>query len=222
MEALNEMTGSSAAPCDAAPAVDLGLVLAVDCSSSVDAADFRIQMDGIAAALRNPLLREAIKSGERGRIALSLVQWSGLKSQVIALPWRLLGSGADLEIVAREIEAAQRQWQPGGTGLAAAIDFSVGVVGTLASPAERWVIDVSGDGEDNEGGDTLAARNRANALGITINGLPIVSGSRRLFGYYRDQVIGGTGAFLVPAANIMSFHDSILRKLLREIRRPVS
>ena len=222
MGILNEVAGTSAAPCDLAPAVDLALALAVDCSSSVDAGDFRIQMDGIAAALRHPALHEAIAAGGFGRIALALVQWSNRNTQVIALPWRILASKADLEMAARDVEATERHWQPGGTGLAAAVDYCKALLGVLPWLAGRQVIDVSGDGEDNEGGRPAAARDRAIALGITINGLPIMSGSQQLVGYYRDQVIGGMGAFLEPAADIMAFHDTILRKLLREIGRPVS
>jgi hypothetical protein len=88
--------------------------------------------------------------------------------------------------------------------------------------ADRLVIDVSGDGEDNDGGDTAGSRDRALAQGITINGLPIVSGSRRIVGYYRDRLIGGPGSFLVPAKDIQAFSDAMLRKLLREVSPRVS
>ena len=97
-------------------AVDLALVLAVDCSSSADLADFRLQMDGIAAALRNPALIAAIAAGPLGRIVLTLVQWSSRDSQAIAVKWRALGNPADVEALARETERAERQWLPGGTG----------------------------------------------------------------------------------------------------------
>jgi len=199
-------------------AVDLALVLAVDCSSSVDAGDFRLQMDGIAAALRNPPLFEAIAAGSRRRIALTLVQWSSLNSQAVAIAWRVLTSRLELEAIAQETEAVERQWRPGGTGLAAAVDFSVALLEALPIAAGRRVIDVSGDGEDNEGGDAARARDGALALGVTINGLPIVSGSRELEAYYRERVIGGPGSFIMPAANILSFRDAMARKLLREVR----
>src|SRR6186713_2576591 len=87
-------------------AVDLALVLAVDCSSSVDPADFRMQMDGIAFALRNPLLFDAIAAGSHGRIALTLVQWSSRHSQTVAIAWRLIGGRLDLEAFAQEAERA--------------------------------------------------------------------------------------------------------------------
>ena len=122
-----------------------------------------------------------------------------------------------LEAIAQETEQAERHWQPGGTGLAAAVDFSVGLLETLPIAAGRHVIDVSGDGADNEGGDAARARNDALALDVTINGLPIITGSRELEAYYRDRVIGGPGCFVMPAENIWSFRDAMTRKLLREV-----
>jgi hypothetical protein len=213
---------ATAGPSAANLAVDLALVLAVDCSSSVDEADFRMQMDGIAAALRDPSVDAAIASGWRRQIALSLVQWSDRNTQVTALRWRILANRLHLEMTAIEVETAERHWQPGGTGLAAAMDYCTALQLVLPIAAERRVIDVSGDGMDNDGGGTIAARDRAIALGITINGLPIINGSSYIFGYYRDEVIGGPGSFLEPADDMRSFRDAILRKLLREIGRPVS
>jgi Protein of unknown function (DUF1194) len=207
---------------DAGLAVDLALVLAVDCSSSIDAGDFRIQMQGIAAALRHPEVAKAIAAGEHQRIVLSLVLWSNAKVQMIALPWRLLANPVDLEIAAGQVEAVQRNLPGGGTGLAAAIVFSTALLSALPIPAKRYTIDVSGDGEDNEGGNAGAARDLAVARGATINGLPIIDGSSSITRYYSAQVIGGPGAFIEQAETIMSFRDTILRKLLREIGRPVS
>lgn len=202
--------------------VDLGLVLAVDCSSSADAADYKLQMEGIAAALRDPSVYDAIAAGPRRQIALALVQWSTAQSQVTSLHWRILASRQGLEATATDIETTERQSRPGGTGLANAIDYSAALLRPLTLVAERRVIDVSGDGADNEGGDTVAARNRALAQGISINGLPILYDSSYLYGYYHDQVIGGAGAFVEPAADMRSFRDAMLRKLLREIGGPVS
>lgn len=207
---------------EAGSTVDLGLVLAVDCSSSIDLGDFRIQMQGIAGALRNPSLAAAIAAGSHRRIALSVVFWSNAQTQAVALPWRLLATDADLEGAARVIEGADRKVPPGGTGLAAALVFSTAMLKTLPLAAERLAIDVSGDGEDNEGGNVGAARDQAVAAGITINGLPIIDGSSTIARYYHDRVIGGPNAFVEPAETIMSFRDTILRKLLREIGQPVS
>jgi len=203
-------------------AVDLALVLAVDCSSSADLADFRLQMDGIAAALRNPPLFDAIAAGSCRRIALALVQWSSRNSQAIAIAWRVVASRGELEAIARETEQAERHWRPGGTGLAAAVDFSVALLETLPVAAGRRVIDVSGDGADNEGGDAARARNDALARGVTINGLPIITGSRELEAYYRDRVLGGPASFVMPAENIWSFRDAMTQKLLREVGQQIS
>jgi hypothetical protein len=202
--------------------LDLALVLAVDCSTSVDAADFRMQMDGIAAALRHPPLFAAIAAGTYQQIAGALVQWSNRKSQFVAVPWRLLASPHELENFATEVAKAERHWIPGGTGLAAAIDFSVALFDRLPIASSRRVIDVSGDGQDNEGGDVTRARDRALAQGIAINGLPIIDGSQTIEAYYRDNVIGGTDAFVIPAPDIRTFRDAMTRKLMREIEARVS
>ena len=199
-------------------AVDLALVLAVDCSSSIDAGDFRFQMKGIAAALRNPALIQAIAAGANGQIALALVHWSTRTAQTPVLPWRLLGLPVDVLAAARDVEAIERRWRPGGTGLAAALDFSAALFREFPIPAGRRVIDVSGDGDDNEGGNVARSRDNAVAAGITINGLPILNGSATIEAYYRGQVIGGPGAFLVPASNVAAFREAMTRKLLREVQ----
>jgi len=200
--------------------VDLALVLAVDCSSSVEADEFRVQMQGIAAALRHPAVHDAIAAGREHRIALTLLLWSGAQSQSVAVPWQSLVTEADLEAVAAEIARAERKFQAGGTALAIAIDHAAGLLSSLPFNAKRRVIDVSGDGIDNVTGMTEAARDRAVVQGITINGLPIAKGSRLLPVYYRTQVIGGRDAFVETAADIEDFEGTILRKLLREIGHP--
>ena len=197
--------------------VDLALVLAVDCSSSVDAGDYHLQMFGIAKALRNPKVLDAIESGENQRIAFALVQWSTRKSQNIIIKWRQLASQSDLFETAAEIELAERQWQIGGTGLAAAINFSAALISKLNVETTRRVIDVSGDGEENDEGDLASSRDDALASGISINGLPLLDGSKTIETYYRYRVIGGPGSFLVPAANSAAFGEAMEQKLLREI-----
>ena len=197
--------------------LDLALVLAIDCSSSVDDGDYKLQMQGIAAALRNPALYAAIAAATYGRIALALVHWSTSKSQSLAIAWSSIASPEDLESIARQVESAKRKWTPGGTGLANAITFSAALLQTLPAVAARHLIDISGDGEENDGGDVDAARASALAQDITINGLPIVNGSPSLESYYRGAVIGGPGAFIVPARNLQSFAEAMSRKLLREV-----
>lgn len=202
--------------------VDLALVLAIDCSSSVDDGDFRLQMEGIAAALRDPLVHRRIAAGKHRQIAISLVHWSNARSQFTAMDWRVLSSVEQLERAAEDVDATIRQWVPGGTGLAAGMDYSTALLLSLPLLAERRAIDVSGDGEDNENGDLAGARNRAAALGITVNGLPITHGSHYLLNYYLTQVIVGPDAFVEPAKTMKDYKDAIRRKLLREIGNPIS
>ena len=196
---------------------DLAIVLAVDCSSSVDAGDFHLQMYGIADALRQPQILDAIQSGANQRIAFSLVQWSTKRSQHIIIKWRQLATQNDLFQTAADIEGAERQWLIGGTGLAAAIDFCAALHTKLPGKTARRVIDVSGDGEDNDDGDVPFSRNAAIVQGITINGLPIIDGSHYIEAYYRYRLIGGPGSFVMPAANTFAFKEAMAQKLLKEI-----
>src|SRR3954451_9012444 len=122
--------------------VDLALVLAVDCSTSVDFGDFRLQMDGLAAALRHPALAKAIAGGEHRQIAISLMLWSDRWNQHIVLPWTLLAGNAALEIAAQRIAVIARKSQPGGTGLAAGIDYAALMLKSLPFTADRRAIDV--------------------------------------------------------------------------------
>ena len=207
---------------DAPIAVDLALVLAVDCSSSIDEGDFQWQMKGIAAALRDPAVYHAIGSGRYRVIALALVHFSNARSQVTAMNWRILGSREQLAAAANFIEHSERHWLSGGTGLAAGLEHSIAVMQTVPALATRHTIDVSGDGEDNENGNLEGTRALAASLGITVNGLPITYGSKYLYSYYRNRVIVGDDAFVEPATTMKDFNDTFLRKLLREISTPVS
>ena len=197
--------------------VDLALILAVDVSSSVDQGDYQLQMNGIAAALRLPAIIDAIANGQFGVIALSLVQWSSRYHQQITLDWTMIKNADEVEKTAKMIESAPRRWVPGGTGMAVAIDFCAQQFETLAVKATRRVIDLSGDGEDNDGGNPREARNRTVSRGITINGLPIIGGSTSLQIYFQRNVIGGLGHFLIPAVDIFAFQDAMSQKLLREV-----
>jgi hypothetical protein len=207
---------------EAAGPVDLALVLAVDCSGSVDDTDFGIQMAGIAAALRHRALQDAIRQGKYKRIAITVMLWSNERTRVIALPWRVVAEAPELEAAARQIETTRHNLPPAGTALAAAIDHAVQLLATMPFAAERRTIDVSGDGWENKGGNPAKARDRAVAQGITVNGLPLTRGSKLLVPYYQAEVIGGPGAFLEPAESVLQFPDAILKKLLREIRQLVS
>jgi hypothetical protein len=199
-------------------AADLALLLAVDCSSSIDAGDYQLQMRGIANALRQDSIYSAIRASRYKRLAFALVQWSTSSKQVVSLPWRLLRTRADFETAAHDVEVTPRDSAPGGTGMAAALNFAVAALQQMPFPATRYVIDISGDGVENDGGDVPMARAAALELGIVINGLPVITGSEELLAYYSDVVIGGPGAFVEPALNVMAFEEAMKRKLLRELQ----
>lgn len=202
----------------AAIGVDLALVFAVDVSSSVDEGDYKLQMGGIAQALRSPLALDYVQSGSQRKVAISVVQWSTAKTQVVTLDWHILVDGPSIEAAALSIETQERRWSLGGTGMAAALEFCTTLLNNFPMPTRRKLIDVSGDGQDNEGGDVAHARALTLASGITINGLPIIEGSQYIEDYYRFQIIGGPGAFIEPAVNILAFGRAMQSKLLRELQ----
>jgi Protein of unknown function (DUF1194). len=205
--------------------VDLELVLAIDVSGSVDPEEAQLQRSGYVAALTNPKVKAAIHGGPLGRIAVTYVEWAGDSFQRIVVPWTPLSDPASVDAFASSVAEspiASAQW----TSISGAIDFSTRLFDDNGYEGVRRVIDVSGDGINNRGRPVEWARDQAVAAGITINGLPILNDRPNPWGgaapvdldrYYRDHVIGGPGAFLVPALNFESFADAILSKLLLEV-----
>ncbi len=197
--------------------VDLQLVLAVDASGSVNQYRFDLQRRGYAAAFRNPRVLGAIRAGMARAIAVTMIQWTGPRLQIHAVPWVVVKDETSAEALAAAIENMPRGLFAGGTSISGAIDFSRLVL--LQSPfaATRRTIDVSGDGANNAGRPAAIARDEAVRDGITINGLPILSIEPDLDRYYFDNVVGGPGAVMVPAENYESFAEAILKKLIIEI-----
>ena len=197
--------------------LDLQLVLAVDASGSVSQERFELQKQGYAAAFRNPRVAQAIAAGAAQAIAVTMVQWTGPAMQVEAVPWRIIHDRASAEAFAAAIEAAPRELFGGGTSISGAIDHAMLRFEAAPGTAARRVIDISGDGANNRGRSVTRARDEAVAEGITINGLPILSVEPWLDEHYRDQVIGGPGAFMIAIDSYDQFAEAILRKLLTEI-----
>jgi Protein of unknown function (DUF1194) len=197
--------------------VDVALVLAVDCSSSVDAGDYQMQMTGIAKAVRSPLILDAIRASPLQRLALCLVHWSNARNQTVAVPWIGISERADVEVFARVTEKVTRHWSPGGTGLGAAMRFCTQLLIDLPVAAGRLVVDVSGDGADNENGKLSEARDFAVANGVIINGLPIIYGQQHIEEYYRQNVICGPQAFVVPTSDLRGFPEAMEKKMVREL-----
>jgi hypothetical protein len=197
--------------------VDLELVLAVDASSSVSAAEFDLQMRGLSEAFRSREVIQAIQaSGDLG-IAVSLIQWSDNRKQFVAVDWTAVRDSASAERLAGEIERSPRFLIGGGTAIGGALKFAIRQIETNAFAGRRKVIDVSGDGRTNQGSQPADMRDAAVALGITINGLAILNEDPVVDGYYRANVIGGTGAFVMTAKDYESFALAILAKLIKEI-----
>jgi hypothetical protein len=197
--------------------VDLTLVLAVDSSSSVDAEEFTLQMEGIAHAFRDPALIGAIEAGAHQAIAVTLVEWSNAGWQRENVGWTVIRDGASAQAFADQVETAPRLIYGGATSISGALRFALTQLAHPPVTGERAVIDLSGDGSHNQGTPVAEARQAALAAGVTINGLAIINEEPDLEHYYRTQVIGGPGAFVIPARDYEDFARAILRKLLREI-----
>ena len=210
---------TAAAATRAAEQVDLALVLAVDVSESVDDARFTLQMDGIARALEAREVQASVLAGPHQSMLISLVQWSN--RPVLSLPWTLLTSGADVRQFAARVRRVRRA-SNGFTCMSVALrSIADKLLTQLPVPSERVVVDVSGDGHDNcNSPETVdQVRDELAASGVTLNGLPILEGDEAatLEAWYRDHVIGGPNAFLVPAASFDDFGRAIRRKFVTEM-----
>jgi len=204
--------------------VALELVLAVDASDSMSRAEMLVQREGYVAALRSADVAAAIAS--RGPVALAYMEWAGQRSQKIVVPWTILSDADDGALFADRLAAAPLgpfyeavPWER-GTSISHALLFAAGMFST-GQGASR-VIDISGDGPQNSGGDLYAARDRVIADGVVINGLPIlISPAAASLGvYYEDCVIGGPGAFMITVDDASRFALAIRRKLVLEIAGP--
>ncbi len=214
----------AAAPARAQSAVDLQLVLAVDASGSVDMYRFELQKRGYAAAFRNRQVLDAIRSGPAAAIAVTMVQWTGPSLHVQVVPWTLLKDEATTTELAAIIDAAPRRLFGGGTSISGAIDHAMALFRNSPFEGKRHTIDVSGDGSNNSGRSVIRARDEAVASDVVINGLPILAIEPDLDTYYKDNVIGGPGSFVIAAESFDNFADAILKKMIIEIshdeRRP--
>jgi hypothetical protein len=200
-------------------AVDTGLVLAVDVSGSVDADRYRLQMAGIATAFEDPAVQDAILSGPRQSLLITLLQWSD-KAQ-ISVPWTLIASAEDALGFANKVRVASRVASQ-FTCMAQMMRFVADkVLPRMPAQPVRTVIDVSGDGAENCNPATPVDTVRDELIGdaVTINGLPILEGDDHdhLEPWYASHVVGGKGAFLTAAHGFGDFTRAIRQKFLIEI-----
>jgi hypothetical protein len=211
-----------APPAAAETEADLALVLAVDISFSMDPDEQKLQRDGFIEAFRSPLVQDAIAHGLNGRIAVIYMEWAGAGDQKVVVPWTLIDSRASANAFAAALDQ-QPTRRAARTSISGALDFAVKLLADKPVVAMRQVIDVSGDGANNQGRPIQAARADALAQSITINGLPIMLKQGGYFDiadldlYYRDCVIGGPGAFMVPARDRDQFRDAIKTKIIMEV-----
>ena len=216
----------AAAP--AAEQVDLLLVLAADVSRSVDSGKFQLQREGYAAAISDVRVLDAVRSGRYGRIGLTFVEWSGVGSQRVVIDWTMVGDAESAKGFGDRLLEAPRSFAD-RTSISGAIEFAIGQLARAPYQSSRRTIDVSGDGTNNAGRDVKLARDEALALGMTINGLVILSETPLawnpdhtnppggLENYYRNNVVGGPGAFVLVAENFNSFGQAIVKKMIAEV-----
>jgi uncharacterized protein DUF1194 len=225
---LAAVLAALSAPALAGERVDLLLVLAADVSRSMDDPKFRLQRSGYVEALTNPRVIEAIQSGSNRRIAVSFIEWSGVVSQKVVIDWAAIGDEMSARRFADGLVEAPRSFAD-RTSISAGIDFAMAQFERAPYEGVRRTVDVSGDGTNNSGRDVTLARDEAVAKGVTINGLVILSDSPTpwnpehtnppggLANYYRNNVIGGPGAFVMVAENFKSFGTALINKLIAEI-----
>jgi hypothetical protein len=220
-------TFALADPSKALPEVDLELLLAVDVSYSMDVEEQRVQRDGYVAALTSQPVLDAIRGGMIGRIAVAYVEWAGSEEQRVVASWTLIDGPEAADAFAKRLasEPLRRAYR---TSISSALLYGARMFETSGFQAMRRVIDVSGDGPNNQGPPIEAMRDELIDGGIVINGLPLmlkrptlgVSDLGDLDAYYRDCVIGGPGAFVLPVRSVEQFPDAVRSKLVMEIAGP--
>ncbi|MGE0007067.1 MAG: DUF1194 domain-containing protein [Parvibaculaceae bacterium] len=200
--------------------VDLELVLAVDASGSVDDAEYKLQLAGIASSFRDPAVRRAIRSGPAGAIAVNLLVWAEPQVPKDTTGWFIIASDGDAEKFARNVEAFPRR-QTGATAIGEGIASALRSLEANNIEAVREVVDVSGDGRESVARDftVLVGQARAMAVGrgVVINGLAIENEVADLADYYRGNVQSGPGSFVMAVKAYEDFGEAMRRKLLREI-----
>jgi Ca-activated chloride channel family protein len=198
-----------------AMACDIALVLAVDVSGSVDPDEYHIQMQGLATAIGDPAVAEALL---RAEAKVMVMQWTGLGRQSISIPWRSLDSYEAAAALSDDIAVIPRVWRSFSTAIGEAVELAlVALNAPEVAGCTRRVIDISGDGASNEGVLPEIVRGAAMAQGVTINALAIEEYETDLVEYFRNYVITGPNSFAVAAATFEAYPERIRQKLLREV-----
>ncbi|WP_020187431.1 DUF1194 domain-containing protein [Methylopila sp. 73B] len=204
--------------------VDLELVLAVDISYSMDTEEQQVQREGYGAAIVSKPVLDAIRDGMLGRIAVTYVEWAGSEEQATIVPWRIIDGPESAQAFAAAL-AAQPLRRAYRTSISGALAYAARAFEASGARGLRKVIDVSGDGPNNQGEMVERVRDEVLERGVVINGLPLMlkrpSAAMMDLGdldaYYRDCVIGGPGAFVLPVRSVDQFPDAVRTKLVMEI-----
>ena len=211
-----------------AETVDLQLILTSDVSRSIDNEEFKLQREGYASALENPQVLNAIRSGPNGAIAVTFIEWSSVSEQKVVVDWSVIRDGEGAAVVAAQIRQAPRSFV-GHTSISDGLDFAVKRFEGSGFTSPRRVIDVAGDGTNNSGRPVSDARDEAVEKGIVVNGLAIINLNPNfgfiahtqptggLPNYYKENVIGGPGSFVLQIDDFESFADAMVQKLVTEI-----
>lgn len=213
--AFGAALGGAAGPARAA-GCKLALALALDISSSVNRREYDLQRLGLVHAFRTPSVIDAILTPRGFGIAAAVFEWSGYSQQDVVIPWTMLDSEARIRDFADTLAAHRRPYSDLATALGKAVEYGAHLF-AMAPPCARRVLDVSGDGENNDGVGPEYFRDQGILEGITINGLVVRGADPDPLPYYRIHVVQGPGAFLAQARNYEDYPSVILDKLLREI-----
>ncbi|MCK0121471.1 DUF1194 domain-containing protein [Loktanella sp. F6476L] len=198
-----------ASPC---LACDTALVLSIDVSNSVDVAEYRLQVDGMADALLDPEIVDAMVAGD---VAIAVMQWSGAERQELSIPWRQIRTKFDAERLSADARLMTRAFVLSDTAPAEAIYYAVDLFRS-APDCKRQVVDISGDGTPNAGSDSGTARQFAQRRGITINGIAIESMGVAITTFFQRHIITRDG-FVITARTHREYPDAIRRKIIREL-----
>ena len=194
---------------------DTALILAIDVSNSVDGSEYRLQIDGLADALRDPIVSDALVEAQA---AVAVLLWSGPAEQVTPVPLRSMAGPSDTLLHSAQVRGLPRPYVRSGTApaeaLFAALDLLAG-----APPCGRHVIDVSGDGVRNTGAQVTRARDAAQAQGVTVNAIAIETQGHGVAAFYRDQLVT-SGGFVMAARGHRDYARAIREKILRELAPP--
>ncbi|HEV7600478.1 MAG TPA: DUF1194 domain-containing protein [Bradyrhizobium sp.] len=209
---------------ESVPSVDVELVLAVDVSYSMDMDELAIQREGYAQAIVSKEFLQALKTGPNGKISVTYFEWAASSDQKIIIPWRVIDGPETADAVANEIMKTPIR-RASRTSISGAINFAMPLFDENPHRGLRRVIDISGDGPNNNGAPVTGARDAAVEKGVTINGLPIMVKEPsystmdidNLDFYYEDCVIGGPGAFVVTIKDREKFKEAIRTKLVLEV-----